>query len=81
VPSRTRFDARLQARFADRLRVGEQLPVDGVGDPSLQAAHRFGAGLAGGQLAPVVGPAFGVEADLSRGGDVDHVVHPPVRGP
>ena len=37
--------------------------------------------LAGGSLAPVVGPALGVEAELGDRGDVDHVVHPPVPGP
>ena len=42
---------------------------------------RFELGLAGGELAPVVGPALGVEADLADRGDVDHVVHPPVPGP
>ncbi|WP_182481073.1 hypothetical protein [Nocardioides immobilis] len=34
--------------------VDEELAVDGVGDPSLQAAQCFEPGLAGGQLAPVV---------------------------
>jgi len=57
------------------------LSVDGVGDPPLQAAQRFEFGLAGGSLASVVGPTFGVEADLADGGDVDHVVHSPVSGP
>ena len=38
-------------------------------------------GLAGGELAPVVGPAGGVEADLVDGGDVDDVVGLAVAGP
>jgi hypothetical protein len=60
--------------------VGEELAVEGVGDPALEAAQRFELGLAGRLLAPVVGPAVGVEADLADCGDVDHVVHPAVPG-
>ena len=59
----------------------EQLAVDGVGDPSLQAPDRFEGLLALGSLASVVDPAVGVEADLADRGDVNHVVHPPVPGP
>jgi hypothetical protein len=61
--------------------VGEELAVEGVGDPALEAAQRFELGLAGGLLAPVEGPAVGVEADLADCGDVDHVVHASVPGP
>jgi hypothetical protein len=63
------------------LRVGAQLAVERVGDPALEAAQRFELGLAGRELAPVVGPTFGVEADLADRGDVDHVVHPTVSSP
>ena len=35
----------------------------------------------GGELAPVVGPAVGVQTDLADRSDVDQVVHPPVPGP
>ena len=38
-------------------------------------------GLAGGDLAPVVGAAFGVVAELDDGHDVQHPVDPPVPGP
>ncbi|WP_205621051.1 hypothetical protein, partial [Intrasporangium chromatireducens] len=38
-------------------RVGDELPVEGVADPALEAAHGFGLGLAVGEFAPVVGPA------------------------
>ena len=38
-------------------------------------------GLAGGELASVVGAALGVVAELDDRGDVDDVVHPPVPGP
>jgi hypothetical protein len=34
-----------------------------------------------GELASVVDTAVGVEADLGRGGDVQHAVHPPVPRP
>jgi hypothetical protein len=61
--------------------VGDELSIEGVGDPSLQAAQGLKLGLAVGSLASVVGPAWGVEADLADRGDVDHVVHPPVPGP
>jgi len=35
--------------------VGEELAIDGVGDAPLEAAQRFECGLAGRELAPVVG--------------------------
>jgi hypothetical protein len=60
--------------------IREELPVDRVGDPSLEAAHGFHAGLAGGELASVVGAAWGVEPDLGGRGDVQHVAHLPVPG-
>jgi hypothetical protein len=40
---------------------GNQLSEDGIGHPPLEAAHRFHPGLAGGELAAIVGAAFGVE--------------------
>jgi hypothetical protein len=40
------------------LGIGDELAVDDVGDPPLQAAHRFHRFLAGGALASVVGAAF-----------------------
>ena len=43
--------------------VGDELSVDDVGDPSLEAAHGFHRRLAVGSLASVVGAAFGVEAE------------------
>src|SRR6478752_5212267 len=74
VPSRARaivFDG-------SALRVLDQLAVDRVRDPSLEAADRLERLLAFGSLASVVGAAVGVESDLADRGDVDHVVHPPV---
>jgi hypothetical protein len=57
------------------------LSEDGVRDSALEAAEGFEGSLAVGWLAPVVGPAIGVEADLADRGDVDHVVDPAVAGP
>ncbi len=48
--------------------------IEGVGDTSLEAAHRLERLFPSSELAPVVGPARGVQADLTGGGDVDHVV-------
>ena len=70
-----------RARTFGRLCVADELAEHDVGQSSLQTAQRFHRGLAGGELAPVVGAAFGVVADLDDGGDVQHVVHPPVPGP
>ena len=53
--------------------VGEQLAVDGVGDPSLETPQCFEWLLPFGSLASVVGASLGVEADLGDRGDVDHV--------
>ena len=65
VPSR--------ARFFLAGSVGCELPVDGVGQAPPQAAHRFPRGFPGGALAPVVGPACGVVAQLDDPGDVKNV--------
>src|SRR5688572_29955381 len=77
VPSRTRADVLGDGALC----VLEELAVDGVGDPSLEAPDRLERLLALGPLASVVGAAVGVEADLADRGDVDHVVHPSVPGP
>ena len=50
--------------------VGAQLSVDHVGEPPAQAAHGLHRRLALGELAPVVGPARGVVADLRDAGHV-----------
>jgi hypothetical protein len=63
------------------LGVCEELAVDDVREPAFEAAQGLHRGLARCALASVVGAAFGVEADLSGRGDVDHVVHPPVPRP
>ncbi|WP_222130095.1 hypothetical protein [Nocardioides deserti] len=76
MPSRTRANV----LDSGTLCVLEQLAVDGVGDPALEAPDGLEGLLAFGSLAPVVGAAVGVEADLADRGDVDHVVHPPVSG-
>jgi len=58
--------------------VGDELAVDEVGQPPLQAAHGFQAALALEVLAPEVRPAGGVVAQLHHGADVRDVVEPPV---
>jgi hypothetical protein len=73
VPSR--------ARLFGSVCVGHQLSVDDVGESPFEAAPGFQRGLAGGELAPVVGAALGVVAQLDYRGDVQNVVHPPVPGP
>ena len=60
--------------------VGQQLAVDGVGQPSFQAAQGFLAGLALGQLASVVGLSGGGVADLDDGDQVQGVVELAVAG-
>src|SRR5262249_37769902 len=58
---------------------GHQRGVDRVADPPLEAAQRFLAGLAIGQLVVVVGPAWAVlVADRGDRGHVDRVVEPAV---
>lgn len=47
----------------------------GVGDPAFEAAQGFQRLLAGGQLAPVVGAAWGVESDLPREGPARMAPH------
>ncbi len=54
--------------------VSGEVAVDAVRDSSFQRPDRFFGGLAFGDLAVVVGPAFGVVAELGDGGDVDGVV-------
>jgi hypothetical protein len=56
VPSR--------ARLFGSVCVGQQLSVDDVGESPFEAAQGFQRGLAGGELAPVVGAALGVAAQL-----------------
>lgn len=51
-----------------------ELPPDRVGDPSLQGAEGFFAGLALGLAAQVVGAPGSVVADLGDGDHVDRVV-------
>jgi hemoglobin len=65
VPSR----ARVIGVGLDGSGVGEELSVDGVGDPSLQAPDGFHPGLAGAELAPVGAAAFGAEPGLGGRGD------------
>jgi len=69
-----------RARFRG-LGVFDHLAVDDVGQPPFDAAQRFHAGLAGGELAAVVGAAFGVVAELDDGHDVQHPLDAPVPGP
>jgi hypothetical protein len=64
VPSRTRAFVDVCVLSVCSVGVGDELAIDRVGDPPLQAAHGLHPGLAGGQLAPVVAPAGGVEPDL-----------------
>jgi hypothetical protein len=47
-----------------------QVAVDGVGQPSFQAAQGFFVALPGGAFALVVGPTGGVAADLGDRHDV-----------
>ncbi|MEP7018874.1 MAG: hypothetical protein ABI899_12750, partial [Actinomycetota bacterium] len=44
VPSRTRFNGRRRVCLGGLLGVGEELAVEGVGDPPLEAAQRFEVG-------------------------------------
>jgi hypothetical protein len=76
VPSR----ARVFALGGGALGVGDEVAVDDVGQASFEAAQGFHRGLAGGELASVVGAALGVVAQLHDGGDVDDVVDPAVAG-
>jgi hypothetical protein len=76
VPSR----ARVFALGGGALGVGDEVAVDDVGQASFEAAQGFHRGLAGGELASVVGAALGVLAQLHDGGDVDDVVDPAVAG-
>jgi hypothetical protein len=80
VPSRIRLTRGSGVAEGGSAGVGEELAVDGVGDPSLEAPHGLEMGLAGGAFASVVGASFGVEADLGGGRDVQHVVDLAVPG-
>ena len=77
VPSRARVTDCESLPFG----VGDEASVEHVGEPPLQAAQRFHAGLAGCDFAPEVGAAFGVVAQLDDRGHVQDVVHSPVPGP
>ena len=54
--------------------VVDHVPVDDVGQPALEAAHRLHRGLAGGLLAVVVGPTLGRVAQLDGRHDVQRPV-------
>jgi hypothetical protein len=58
--------------------VSGELAIDDVGQAALEAAQGLHGSLAGGELAPVVGAAFGVVADLHDGLDVQDAIDPPV---
>ena len=77
VPSR----ARVTGCAVSRLGVGDEASVEDVGEPSLQGAQCFHAGLAGSDFAPEVGAALRVVAQLDDRGHVQDVVHSPVPGP
>ena len=62
------------------LGVGGQPPVDGIRQAPAQAAHRFHAGLPGGELALVVGAARSVIAQLDDACHIQHVVQPAIPG-
>jgi hypothetical protein len=62
------------------LGVGDELAVDDVGQASFQASQYLHRCLARGELAAVLGAAFGVMSDLHDRGDVQDVVHSPVPG-
>jgi hypothetical protein len=81
LPSRARLVLAGQVALGGRLGgVGDQLPVDHIGQSPAQAPQGLQRSLSFGELAPVVGAAGGVVADLHDGGDVEHVVEPPVAG-
>jgi hypothetical protein len=65
LPSRTRADKFGRAEELRTLGVGDELSVQGVGDPALEAAQRFERGLACRSLASVVRQPWGVETDLA----------------
>ena len=54
--------------------VGEETPVDDVGDAPFQRPDRFFGGFSLGEFLLVVVPAFAGVAELGDGGDVDGVV-------
>jgi hypothetical protein len=54
------------------------VPVDGLGDLTLEGPQGFLGALALVELASVVGPSRGVVADLGHGGDVESAVELPV---
>ena len=74
VPSRARAITPWRAGEYGSCGVGEELAVEGVGDPALETAHRLHRFLALGALASVVGPTLGIETDLGNRGDLDHAI-------
>jgi hypothetical protein len=60
------------------MRVGDQVPVDGLGDLAFERPQRFLTALALVVLASVVATPGGVVADLGHGGDVQRPVQLPV---
>jgi hypothetical protein len=77
---RSALPARASVHAGGEFSVGEQLSVEGVGDPAFEAPQRFHAGLAGRELSQEVGPSGSFMAQLDDGGDVQDVVHPAVTG-
>lgn len=61
--------------------VAEKLPIDNIGESSLQAAQRFPMALTCGAFAAVIGAARCVSADLGDGHGVQHAVQLPITGP
>jgi hypothetical protein len=76
-PSRTR----LAHGFSGLVGVGDQMAEDCVGDAPLQTSQRLHRCLRLGELAAVVGAAFGVVTDLHDRGNVQQVIHPPAPRP
>jgi hypothetical protein len=70
VPSR----ACLPRRWGVGGGVGDELAVDDIGQAAAQAAHGFHGGFGLLQLAPVLGTAGGVVAQLDHPGHVQDVV-------
>ena len=63
------------------LGVGDETPVDGVGDAPFQRSECFFVGLAFVEFLVVVDAAWCLVADLGDGGGVDRVVEDPVPSP
>ncbi len=58
----------------------EETAIDDVGEAALHAAHGLGGGLAGVDLAAVLGLAGSGRADLGQGDHVQRLVQLPVAG-